>query len=110
MKIAEDSFKILGIKTKSENFQYYVQCFSYDHWRDLMAVFMERSGSALAGSMMKFNTRESNVSKSIKVRKRTRANCVLAACMKARHWRIWTSSSNGQLEGKSHNHQQSLPQ
>ena len=110
MKIAEDSFKALGIKIKNRNFQYYVQCFSYDHWRDLMAVFMERSGTALADSMMEFNIMESNVSKSIKVRKRTRANCVLAACTEARHWRIWTSSSNGQLEEKSHNHQQLLPQ
>ena len=110
MKVAEDPSKALGIKAKGGNFQYYVQRFSYDHWRDLMAVFMERSGPALAGSMMEFNTMESNVSKSIKVRKRTRANCVLAACTEARHWRIWTSSSNGQLEGKSHNHQQSLPQ
>ena len=88
MKITEDSFKALGIKIKGRNFQYYVQRFSYDHWRDLMAVFMERSGPALADSMMEFNIMKSNVSKSIKVRKRTRANCVLAACTEARHWRI----------------------
>ena len=85
MKITEDSFKILEIKIKSGNFQYYVQCFSYDHWCDLMTVFMKRSGPALADSMMEFNIMKSNVSKSIKVRKRTRANCVLAACMEARH-------------------------
>ena len=69
MKIAEDSFKILGIKIKSGNFQYYVQCFSYDHWHDLMAVFMKRSGPGLADSIMEFNIMKSNVSKSIKVRK-----------------------------------------
>ena len=85
MKVAEDPFKALGIKAKSGNFQYYVQCFSYDHWHDLMAMFMERSEPALADSMMEFNIMKSNVSKSIKVRKRTRANCVLVACTEIRH-------------------------